>query len=392
MNEQKREDGVRVRLVILMLAASVLAACGGGRAAVADDKAATANLRVEPVAEGLQVPWSLVWTSADRLLVAERPGRVRVVERDVLQSAPLYTVPDIEPSGESGLMGMTLHPRYAENRFVYLAYAYRADGRRVKVVRLRDTGATLVDPQTIIADIPAQKYHAGTRLRFGADGKLYITTGDSTEGALAQKLDSLAGKTLRVNDDGSIPPDNPFVSRTGARKEIWSYGHRNAQGLDWHPTAGYMVQTEHGPSFPLDGWKSGGDEINIVEAGKNYGWNRIRFRETRAEMETPAHLYDKPIAPASGMFYRANDGAKALPQFDNNYFFGALKGEALIRLVFDERRQVADEQRLFADVYGRIREVAQAPDGAIYFTTSNRDGRGDPQATDDRIMRIVPAR
>lgn len=392
MNEEKQKSGASVRVVLLMLAASVFAACGGRAAATDDKAAASAGVRVESVAQGLQVPWSLVWTSADRLLVAERPGRVRVIERDVLQSSPLYTVPDVEPSGESGLMGMTLHPRYAENKFVYLAYAYRADGRRVKVVRLRDTGATLVDPQTIIADIPAQKYHAGTRLRFGGDGKLYITTGDSTEGALAQKLDSLAGKTLRVNDDGTIPPDNPFVSRTGARKEIWSYGHRNAQGLDWHPTAGYMVQTEHGPSFPLDGWRSGGDEINIVEAGKNYGWNRIRFRETRARMEAPAYLYDKPIAPASGMFYRANGGSNSLPQFDNNYFFGALKGEALIRLVFDERRQVADEQRLFANVYGRIREVAQAPDGAIYFTTSNRDGRGNPQGTDDRIMRIILAR
>lgn len=152
-----------------------------------------------------------------------------------------------------------------------------------------------------------------------------------------------------------------------------------------------MVQTEHGPSFPLDGWKSGGDEINIVEAGKNYGWNRIRFRETRDGMETPAHLYDKPIAPASGMFYRGGDGAKTIPQFANNYFFGALKGETLVRLVFDNRR-VVNEQRLFANVYGRIREVAQAPDGSIYFTTSNRDGRGDPARADDRIMRIVPAR
>jgi glucose/arabinose dehydrogenase len=369
-------------------------ACGndamtaGANEPVQASASAAATFRVETVAEGLQVPWSIAWSSPERMLVTERPGRVRVVLRGALESKPLFIVPDIEPSGENGLMGMALHPRYADNKFVYLAYAYRADGRRVKVVRYRDAGDTLADARVVVENIPAQKYHAGTRLRFGTDGKLYVTTGDGTQGKLAQRLDSLAGKTLRLNDDGSIPPDNPFVGQANARGEIWSYGHRNSQGLDFHPTENFMVQTEHGPSFPLDGWRSGGDEINIVERGKNYGWNVISFDKTRAGMESPLVMYKDAIAPASGMFYRASGGANYLPQFVNNYFFGALKGEALMRLVFDGRRVVAQE-RLLGNSYGRIREVAQAPDGAIYFTTSNRDGRGSPDKSDDRIMRIV---
>jgi glucose/arabinose dehydrogenase len=196
---------------------------------------------------------------------------------------------------------------------------------------------------------------------------------------------------LRLNDDGSIPPDNPFAGQANARGEIWSYGHRNSQGLGFSSDGKFMVQTEHGPSFPLDGWRSGGDEINIVERGKNYGWNVISFDKTRAGMESPLVMYKDAIAPASGMFYRASGGANYLPQFVNNYFFGALKGEALMRLVFNGRRVVAQE-RLLANAYGRIREVAQAPDGAIYFTTSNRDGRGSPAKQDDRIMRLVPVK
>lgn len=378
-----------------VLVLSILACGGNGVTAETGEIKQSINhgaeFRVEVVAEGLQVPWSILWTSPERMLVTERPGRVRIVMRGRLEEQPLFVVPDVEPSGENGLMGMTLHPRYAENRFVYLAYAYRADGRRVKVVRYRDTGETLTEARAIIENIPAQKYHAGTRVRFGADGKLYITTGDSTEGDLAQKLDSLAGKTLRLNDDGTIPTDNPFVNKANARGEIWSYGHRNAQGLDWHPTEGYMVQTEHGPTFPLDGWKSGGDEINLVEAGKNYGWNVVSFDKKRSGMESPLVMYASAIAPASGMFYKANKSADGFPQFANNYFFGALKAKAIVRLVFENRRIIRQE-RLLENQYGRIREVAQAPDGAIYFSTSNRDGRGAPANTDDRIMRLIPAK
>lgn len=346
------------------------------------------RFRVEVVAANLEVPWAIVFAPDGRMFFTERPGRVRVVENGKLRAESLITLTDIEPSGESGLMGIALHPQFAENRFLYLAYAYRGDGKRVKVVRYRETGEKLIEPKTIIENIPAARFHAGTRLCFGPDGKLYMTTGDATNQSQAQKLGSIGGKTLRLNDDGTIPSDNPFVNQKDARAEIWSYGHRNAQGMDWQPGTNLMFQTEHGPSL-IDGVslfkRSGGDEVNVVERGKNYGWAKISHETRRDGMETPVVEYSPAVAPASGTFYR---GA-LFPEFKGNFFFGALRGQAIVRLALDGRNVVSQE-RLFEKKYGRIREIAEAPDGSIYFSTSNRDGRGDPIAEDDRILRVVP--
>ena len=347
------------------------------------------KFRVETVASGLEVVWSIVFAPDGRMFFTERPGRVRVVENGKLRNAPFFVVPDVEPSGESGLMGMTLHPDFSENHFVYIAFAYRDKGdQRVRVARYSATGETLTGAKTIIENLPASRYHAGTRLRFGPDGKLYITTGDATNQSEAQKLSTLAGKTLRLNDDGTIPGDNPFVDQTGARAEIWTYGHRNAQGMDFQPGTGLMFQTEHGPSL-IDGVslfkRSGGDEVNIVEKGKNYGWAKISHRMKREGMETPLMEYSPAIAPASGVFYRGD----SFPQFKGNFFIGALKGEMILRLVLDGRR-VVSQDKLLEKQYGRIRDVAEAPDGSIYFSTSNRDGRGSAAKDDDRILRIVP--
>jgi glucose/arabinose dehydrogenase len=348
------------------------------------------KFRVETVATNLEIVWSIAFAPDGRMFFTERPGRVRVIENDKLRAAPFFTVPDVELSGESGLMGMTLHPKFAENHFVYLAYAYQDANKNqtVRVARYRETGETLTDAKTIIEAIPASRYHSGTRLKFGADGKLYITTGDATKQTLAQKLDSINGKTLRLNDDGTIPNDNPFVSQKGARGEIWTYGHRNAQGMDFHPESGLMFQTEHGPSI-IDGVslfkRTGGDEVNIVEKGKNYGWAKISHNTKREGMETPIIEYSPAVAPASAMFYRGN----LFPEFKNNFFFGALKGEAIIRLVLDGRR-IVSQDKLLEKQYGRIREIAEGLNGSIYFSTSNRDGRGDAAKEDDRILRIVP--
>lgn len=352
-------------------------------AAKAGEKVAV-DYRVETVATGLVVPWSMVFTPDNRMLITERPGRVRVFQDGRLREKPLAVLDDVETKSESGLMGMTLHPRFAENRFLYLAYAYADDGVKVRVVRFRETGDALADRKLIIEGIPAAQYHAGTRLRFGPDGKLYVTTGDAAQRRLAQQLDTLAGKTLRLNDDGTIPPDNPFVNREGARGEIWSYGHRNSQGIDFQPGTGFMFQTEHGPSG-FDG-PGGGDEVNVVERGKNYGWPVIHHRETGAGMVEPLLEYTPAVAPASGTFYSGT----LFPQYANNFLFGNLRGETIIRLVLDGRR-VLKQERMLEGVYGRIREVTVGPDGAIYFSTSNRDGRGSPHAEDDRILRILPA-
>jgi aldose sugar dehydrogenase len=315
---------------------------------------------------------------------------VRMIENERLRDTPFFTIPDVEPSGESGLMGMTLHPNFSENHFVYLAYAYRDKGdQRVRVARYREDGNTLLEPKTIIEDIPASRYHAGTRLKFGPDGKLYITTGDATNQSESQKLNTIAGKTLRLNDDGTVPTDNPFVNQKEARPEIWTYGHRNAQGMDFQPETNLMFQTEHGPSI-IDGVslfkRTGGDEVNIVEGGKNYGWAKISHDMQREGMETPLIQYSPATAPASGMFYRGS----AFPEFKGNFFFGALKGQAIYRLVLDGRR-IVNQDKLLEKQYGRIREIAEAPDGTIYFSTSNRDGRGSPAKEDDRILRIMPA-
>ena len=372
-------------LIALLIVLGV--ACSGppsGRGAGEVQTSAQSNtsFQIEKVAGGLEVPWSIVWAPDGRMIFTERPGRVRVMEKGTLNPKPLFVVPDVESSGETGLMSVALHPQFSSNHFIYLSYAYSSDGTKVRVVRYREAPEGFVDRKVIIEDLPAAQFHAGCRVRFGPDGKLYITTGDATQRQLAQKLDSLAGKTLRLNDDGSVPQDNPFVGQQNARPEIWTYGHRNAQGMDWQPGSNLMFQTEHGPSG-FDG-PGGGDEVNIVERGKNYGWPTIHHKQTAPGLESPLLEYTPACAPASGSFYRGS----VFPQFKGNFFFGCLRGERLIRVVLDGRRVVSQED--LVKNYGRIREVAEGPDGYLYFSTSNRDGRGKPAADDDRILRLVP--
>ena len=351
------------------------------------------KFKIETVAENLEVPWSIAFAPDGRVFFTERPGKVRIIENGKLREKPLFVLADVKLDGETGLMGMTLHPNFAENHLLYLAYVYETnDGKKVRAVRYRENNETLSEPKTIIEGISAAQFHAGMRLSFSpADGKLYITTGDATKQKLAQDLSSLNGKTLRLNDDGTIPEDNPFVGRKNARPEIWTYGHRNSQGIAWQPETNLMFQTEHGPSG-IDGvsWfnvskRFGGDEVNIVERGKNYGWDKISHLMKKDEMETPLVEYSPAVAPASAAFYRGD----AFPAFKGNLFFGALKGEEIVRLVV-EGRKITAQEFLVKKQYGRIREVAVSPEGYIYFSTSNKDGRGDIKQTDDKILRLVP--
>ena len=337
---------------------------------------------VETVAQGLEVPWSIVFTPDKRILVAERAGRIRVIENDKLKEAPLATLPDVVAQGESGLLGMTIHPDFASNKWLYVCYTTKdKQGLKERVKRFRESPQGLVEEKIIIDNIPAGPTHDGCRVKFGPDKKLYITTGESGKPELAQKLDSLGGKTLRLNDDGSVPQDNPFVGQKNARPEIWSYGHRNAQGLDWQPHTGLMFQSEHGPSG--NDAPGGGDEINIVMRGKNYGWPLVHHKMTKEGMEPSILEYTPAIAPAGAVFYTS----KVIPEWTNNFFFACLRGERIIRVVLDGSKVINTED-LYKNTYGRIRDVAVGPDGALYFATSNRDGRGRPDASDDRIMRI----
>lgn len=377
-----------MKKLFLMFLVSVAMAVGCGQKpkglaenVIVSTQKGDAKFRVETVATGLEVPWGFAFLPDGNLLFTERPGRVRVIEKGKLRAEPVFKVADVEPSGESGLMDISLHPKFAENKFVYLAYAYNNDGKRVKIVRYKFDGKTFIEPKIIIENLPAAQFHAGTRARFGPDGKLYVTVGDATQRELAQQMTTLAGKTLRLNDDGSVPNDNPFVGQKDVRPEIWSVGHRNAQGLAWSPE-NLMFQTEHGPSgFDGDG---GGDEVNIVERGKNYGWATISHRETKEGLISPLLEYTPACAPASAMFY---NGA-VFPSFKGNFFFGCLRGTRIIRVVLNGRNVVSQENLLEGN-FGRIREMAQGPDGFIYFATSNRDGRGSSADDDDKILRIV---
>ncbi|MCE7975219.1 MAG: PQQ-dependent sugar dehydrogenase [Leptolyngbya sp. PLA1] len=354
-----------------------------------DFEPASVEYTVETVVEGVEVPWAIVWTPDGRMLFTERTGRVREFANGKLTPEPMLTVPVESRAGEIGLMGMCLHPQFAANKFVYVAFGKARDIIHVK--RYKEEGGKLVDEKAILQITPAGRNHAGCCLAFGPDGKLYVSTGEAFQGKLAQDLTSLGGKVLRLNDDGTVPADNPFTGtehkEKGVRPEIWSYGNRNPQGLAWQPGTGALFACEHGPSGENG---TGGDELNIIQKGKNYGWPVIHHAMKQDGMETPLVLWDPALAPASASFY---DGT-VFPELKGNLLVGALGGlgmpqrPGILRIVL-EGGNVMKQERLVSNL-GRIRCVASGPDGFIYFSTSNRDGRGRPDQTDDRILRLKP--
>lgn len=339
------------------------------------------DYKIEVFAENLAVPWSIAWTDKDRMLVNERTGKIRIIQNGKLQDAPLLEVKEVSVGSEEGLMGLAIDPNYAENKYIYISYAYgKGDNLSIKVVRYKDNGNSVSDELILIDKLPGAKNHAGCRLRFGPDGKLYISTGDATDREIAQDLKNMGGKILRLNSDGSIPSDNPWPNSS-----VWSYGHRNPQGIDFYPGTSILWETEHGPSG-FDG-PGGGDEVNVIVKGGNYGWPIVSHDGHKDGMIDPLLVYTPAEAPASGMFYKSG----LISQFKNNFFFGCLRGRGIIRVIVDEKdpTKVVSQSKMSDVDYGRIREIAEGPDGAIYFSTSNKDGRGNPGQTDDRIMRIV---
>lgn len=332
--------------------------------------------------ENLYVPWSMIFTTQNRMLVSERRGQIMAVINGVLQEEPLHVFPEVSSIAEEGLMGLALDPEYQNNQLLYACLAYDAgDTLQVRVIRLKDRGNIIDRDGIVIDNIPAARFHAGCRLGFGPDEKLYITTGDATDRDIAQDLNSLGGKILRVNTDGSVPDDNPFQD-----SYVYSFGHRNAQGIDWHPVSGVLLSTEHGPSI-FDG-PAGGDEVNNIIAGGNYGWPLVSHDENQEGLIAPLIQFTPATAPASAMVYT---GA-VFPQWQGDLFYGGLRGEGLYRVSFtnDQAVAVKEVQRLSQE-FGRIRDVIEGPDGLIYFTTSNRDGRGDVRLGDDKIYRLIPA-
>ena len=331
---------------------------------------------VEVVAEGLEVPWAVAFTPDGRILVTERAGRIRVVQDGVLLESPFATV-EAASISESGLMGIALHPDFAANGQLFVCYTYRADGGRLvnRVARLTDVDGLGVDHHVILDGIPGASRHDGCGLGFGPDGKLYITMGDAVEPERAQDLNSLSGKVLRLDPDGGIPGDNPFPD-----SPIYTYGHRNPQGLAWHPDTGDLFITEHGPASE--------DEVNILEAGQNYGWPVALGPVEDPRYIDPILSFTPTLALSGAAFYVGD----TLPEeWRGNFIFATLRSAHLHRVVLKapDFRTVESHQRLFQGRFGRLRAVAMSPDGHLYFTTSNRDGRGQPRPGDDKLLRLI---
>jgi len=332
------------------------------------------RFRVETVLSGLEIPWSMHFAPDGRLFVTERPGRVRIVTLGG-SSEQALSLDDVYTVGEAGLLGLALDPDFAQNRFVYIYYSSPVRSGAVnRIVRYREVNSRLGERVVLLDNIPAAQNHDGGRLRFGPDGLLYATAGDAGDANLAQDVASLAGKILRLNRDGTVPRDNRFSS------PVYTYGHRNPQGLDWHPASGDLWAVEHG--------NSGNDEVNAIRAGLNFGWPRIEGSATMPNMEAPVTFYNPAIAPSGASFYRG----PRFPQFANNLFVATLRGTHLLRLTVDtSARRVTAQERLLEGTFGRLRDVVSGPDGNLYFSTNNRDGRGSPTSADDRVLRIVPA-
>ena len=334
------------------------------------------DLGVETVVEGLEVPWDLAFTPDGRILITERPGRIRVVKDGALQEAPYASI-EVFHRSEAGLMGVALHPDFASNGYFYVCYTY-LEGRSAfnRIARLTDRRDHAVDHQVILDRIPGATRHDGCRIRFGPDGYLYATTGDATDPGLSQDLDSLAGKVLRMDADGSVPPDNPFPDSL-----VYTWGHRNPQGLDWHPVTGDLFITEHGPSVD--------DEVNVLEPGKNYGWPEVTGAPGEPDYVDSVLALTPTVAIAGAAFV---NGDRLPEAWRGNLVFAALKSSHLQRVELEPpgHRTVDSRQTLFQGQFGRLRAVVMGPDGYLYFTTSNRDGRGSPRQGDDRLLRLGP--
>ena len=370
------------RLVALVVPAMVFATTL--RPGLAQDRVITTEkvrVKVETVAGNLEHPWGLAFLPDGRMLVTERPGRLRIVAKEGAVSEPIAGVPVVQAEGQGGLLDVTLDPGFASNRLVYLCYAEPGEGgASTAVARGRLGDGALRGVTVIFRQQPkvGGNNHFGCRLVFSPDGKLFVTLGERFKFEPAQDISDHLGTIVRINPDGSVPPDNPFVERTDAKPEIWSYGHRNVQGADIHTETGELWSLEFGPR--------GGDELNVPEPGGNYGWPLVSWGRhysfidipdppTRPDLAQSIYHWNPAISPSGMSFYMAD----VFPEWRGNLLIGGLSSEAMVRLVLDGQR-VAHEERIAMNA--RIRHVRQGPDGAVYLLTDQDDGK---------ILRLTPA-
>ena len=381
-----RRTGFIPFIVLVAVSVSVMVS------AQTTSKSTLHDYRVVTVADGLIQPWSIAFLPGGDALITERPGRLRILRQGKLLAQPVEGVPKVFHSGQGGLLEVMPHPNFASNRLVYITYskpgATEADSRTA-LIRGRFENDRLTDVKELFDAVSKGRGHYSGKVAFDKNGYLFLTLGDrqvAPEGNLeahpAQDLTNHHGKIVRLHDDGRVPTDNPFVSRTGAKPEIWSYGHRNVQGLAIHPETGELWADEHGPQ--------GGDELNRIEPGKNYGWPVIGFGVNyttglaihkgthRDGMEQPVKIWVPSIGISGMMFYTGDK----FPQWKGNLFIGGMNGQQLSRLTLNGRR-VANEEILVQQM-GRIRDIRQGPDGFIYLVTDNRDGAATP------IYRLEP--
>lgn len=353
-------------------------------------RSAAHDFRVVTVVDGLDTPWSMTFLPGGDMLVTERPGRLRIVRDGRLLPSPVGGVPEVHARGQGGLLEVAAHPDFSSNRLVYLSYSKPlADGSTTAVIRGRFENDRLNDVEEIFEAQSSGAGHYGSRLAFDGDGYIYITVGDrqapstgNLEAHPAQDLSNHHGVTIRLHDDGRVPADNPLVNQAGALPEIYSYGHRNAQGLAIHPETGEVWLNEHGPQ--------GGDEVNIVRAGANYGWpvvgygvnyrsgSAIHEGTHRPGMEQPIHVWVPSIGVSGFAFYTGSE----FPGWQGDAFVGGLSGRHLARLEIEDGEIVREEVLLPG--IGRVRDVRQGPDGYLYLAVEARDGVLTP------IVRLEP--
>jgi glucose/arabinose dehydrogenase len=375
-------------LAWLALALAVVGGRSPSHAAAIGDSVHSeqATFVLESLTQGLEHPWGMAFLPDGSLLITEVAGRMRLFKDGKLQEEPLAGVPPVFAQGQGGLLDVTLHPNYAENGWIYFAYAgidEAGKGAGTRVARAKLGEGRLTDLEVIYRSnaVSGSGIHFGSRLVFDRSGQLYVSHGERGDGAKAQDLARHNGKILRLNDDGSVPADNPFVGQAGAAPEVFAYGVRNPQGMALHPETGALWENEHGPM--------GGDEVNIIRPGVNYGWPLITWGidysgepingglRRQDGLAQPLHYWDPSIAPAGMAFYQGD----AFPEWQGDLLVAALKFELVARLELDGDR-VVGEERLLEGELGRIRDIEVGPDGYVYLLTD------EPEAA---LIRLVPA-